>query len=158
MTRMNLAARAGAWSAGHRKQAIFGWLAFVLIAAVVGAGVLGTNTDSHDGSGQSGRVDSFLRQHFPQSSTETILIQARHGTLANSSDYRAALHTVTAGVARVPHVFDIVAPGRARRRLRRRALGAREPPARAVRERRPGAREYRRGSARVPTAADRRVR
>jgi uncharacterized membrane protein YdfJ with MMPL/SSD domain len=113
MTRMNLAARAGAWSARHRKQAILGWLAFVLITAFVGAGVLGTNTDSHDGSGQSGRVDSFLRQHFPQSSTETILIQARHGTLAQTSDYRAALHTVTANVARVPHVFDVVAPGSA---------------------------------------------
>ena len=31
----NLAARAGAWSARHRKTAIFGWLAFVAIAFVL---------------------------------------------------------------------------------------------------------------------------
>ena len=30
----NLAARAGRWSAQHRKKAIFGWLAFVIIAVV----------------------------------------------------------------------------------------------------------------------------
>jgi hypothetical protein len=32
----NLAARAGRWSAHHRKKAIFGWLAFVIVAVVVG--------------------------------------------------------------------------------------------------------------------------
>ncbi len=29
----NFAARAGRWSAQHRKKAIFGWLAFVIVAA-----------------------------------------------------------------------------------------------------------------------------
>ena len=33
----NIAARAGRWSAQHRKTAIFGWLAFVLIALVAGS-------------------------------------------------------------------------------------------------------------------------
>jgi putative drug exporter of the RND superfamily len=32
----NLAARAGRWSASHRKTAIFGWLAFVIVAVVLG--------------------------------------------------------------------------------------------------------------------------
>jgi hypothetical protein len=41
MARRNLAARAARWSAQHRRKAIFGWLAFVLISAVVGLG-LGT--------------------------------------------------------------------------------------------------------------------
>ena len=31
-TKRNIAARAGRWSAQHRKKAIFGWLAFVVIA------------------------------------------------------------------------------------------------------------------------------
>ena len=35
----NLASRAGHWSATHRKRAIFGWLAFVLIATVLGGSV-----------------------------------------------------------------------------------------------------------------------
>ena len=53
MSPTNLAARAGAWSAGHRKRAIIGWFAFVLIAAAIG-GLLSTKTDSHEGSGESG--------------------------------------------------------------------------------------------------------
>ena len=32
----NLAARAGRWSASHRKTAILGWLAFVIAAVVIG--------------------------------------------------------------------------------------------------------------------------
>ena len=31
-----IAARAGHWSARHRKTAVFGWLAFILIAFFVG--------------------------------------------------------------------------------------------------------------------------
>ena len=33
----NLAARMGRWSAGHRKTAIFGWLAFVIASFAIGA-------------------------------------------------------------------------------------------------------------------------
>ena len=32
----NLAARMGGWSAQHRKTAIFGWFAFVLVAFALG--------------------------------------------------------------------------------------------------------------------------
>ena len=32
MQKQNLAARAGRWTAQHRKTAIFGWLAFVIVA------------------------------------------------------------------------------------------------------------------------------
>ena len=34
-----IAARAGHWSARHRKTAIFGWLAFIVIAYVIGGAV-----------------------------------------------------------------------------------------------------------------------
>ena len=44
MTRKrNLAARAGRWSAQHRKKAIFGWLTFVILAVFIG-GSVGTRT------------------------------------------------------------------------------------------------------------------
>jgi len=39
MQKRNLAARAGMWSAAHRKTAILGWLAFVLVAVLVGGSV-----------------------------------------------------------------------------------------------------------------------
>jgi len=49
MQSMNFAARAGHWSARHRKKAIFGWLAFV-IAAAFGGGAAGLNTFSLESS------------------------------------------------------------------------------------------------------------
>ena len=42
--KQNLAARAGRWSAQHRKKAIFGWFAFVIVATLIG-GNLGHQDD-----------------------------------------------------------------------------------------------------------------
>jgi len=110
MSKSNLAARAGAWSARHRKFAIIGWFVAVIVAAAVGSGVIGTKIDTHEGSGQSGRVDSFLRHHFPQTSGEEILIQGRHGQSASSPQFRAAVSDVTARDRRIPYVSDVVSP------------------------------------------------
>ncbi len=109
MFKSNLAARAGAWSARHRKRAIIGWFVFVAIAVAL-SGALGTKIDTHEGSGQSGQVDSFLRHHFPQTSNETILIQGRHGQVASSPRFRAAVQDVAARDRRIPHVSDVVTP------------------------------------------------
>ena len=53
MPKRNLAARAGYWSAKHRKIAIGGWLAFVVAAFIIG-GAIGTNTlaDEDTGNGE----------------------------------------------------------------------------------------------------------
>ncbi len=61
MPKRNLAARAGHWSARHRKIAIFGWLAFVAIAFVLG-GAIGTNTleDEDTGNGSSAVADKAI--------------------------------------------------------------------------------------------------
>ena len=48
MPKKTLAARAAYWSARHRKTAIFGWLAFVVIAFVLG-GAIGTKTHRRRG-------------------------------------------------------------------------------------------------------------
>jgi RND superfamily putative drug exporter len=112
MSPSTIAARAGAWSASHRKRAIIGWFLFVVIAAGLG-GVLGTKTDNHEGSGQSGRVDAFERAHLPETSRETILIQGRHGELASSPGFQAAARDVAAHVAQIPYVRDVRAPGSA---------------------------------------------
>ncbi len=51
----NIAARAGRWSAQHRKTALLGWIAFVVLAFVIG-GKIGTNTltPEQSGVGESG--------------------------------------------------------------------------------------------------------
>ena len=42
-----IAARAAHWSAAHRKKAIFGWLAFALVAFFVGNSRLGRAQAAH---------------------------------------------------------------------------------------------------------------
>jgi RND superfamily putative drug exporter len=58
----NIAARAGRWSAQHRKSAILGWIPFVVLATVVG-GKVGTNQlkDSASGNGEDPGVDGYSR-------------------------------------------------------------------------------------------------
>ena len=72
----NLAARAGRWSAQHRKTAIWGWLAFVIVALGIG-GAVGTRTLDNDenGVGESGRGSETLAAAFPDNASETVLIQ-----------------------------------------------------------------------------------
>ena len=56
-----LAARAGVWSSRHRKTAIWGWLAFVVVAFMIG-GALGTKSlqNANSGGGESGRADRTI--------------------------------------------------------------------------------------------------
>ena len=65
----NLAARMGRWSAGHKKTAIFGWLAFIAVAFMIGNAVGTKQLDPNKaGTGESGHVDSVLREEFTQRS------------------------------------------------------------------------------------------
>src|SRR5438067_3090223 len=83
-TKGNIAARAGRWSAQHRKKAIFGWLAFVIVAFAIGGAVgtkhLGNSQTSR--TGESGRADAVLRDSFKRNYSEEVLVQARKGVAA----------------------------------------------------------------------------
>ena len=75
--KLGLAGRAGRWSAAHRKTAIFGWIAFVVAAIALG-GALGTKTlDNGGGDGESARAEKTLEGGFPQSASETVIVQAK---------------------------------------------------------------------------------
>ncbi|MBB5933349.1 MMPL family transporter [Streptomyces zagrosensis] len=59
--KQNLAARLGGWSTRHRKTAIFGWLLFVVLLAVVGgASGMVEMTNSEDGAGDSVKAEKIL--------------------------------------------------------------------------------------------------
>ena len=75
--RLNLAARAGRWSAAHWKTATFGWIAFVVAAVLLG-GAVGTKTlaDNEGIPGESGRMEKILDANFKQPAGETVLIQS----------------------------------------------------------------------------------
>ncbi len=83
-TTRNIAARAGRWSAQHRKIAIFGWLAFVIVAVLIGKAI-GTNhlgSSQTSRTGESGRADAVLRSTFKRNYSEQVLVQARTGAAA----------------------------------------------------------------------------
>src|SRR3954465_6100809 len=73
------AARAGRWSAQHRKKAIWGWIAFVVGAFVIGGAVGVKKPTDYIGPGDSGRADQLALDHFPKDQGESGLIQAPQG-------------------------------------------------------------------------------
>ena len=77
----NLAARMGRWSASHWKTAVFGWLAFVVLALAIGMQVGTKQIDMQDANvGQSHKADQILKEGFPQAQAdpqeEFVLVQS----------------------------------------------------------------------------------
>jgi uncharacterized membrane protein YdfJ with MMPL/SSD domain len=105
------AARAGRWSAHHRKKAIWGWLAFVAIAFVIG-GALGVKEPSNqnDYVGQSGRADKLIDDHFPKQDDESVLVQAPKGGTALGPEVRSAVDDTIRAVSGKPGVRDVESP------------------------------------------------
>lgn len=112
----NLAARMGRWSARHRKVAIFGWLAFVIAAVVIGTAVGAKTIDQNNNNnsvGPSQQADQILKHGgFPQSGplTETVVVQSGDLTVASSA-FQAAIADVARTVAPMPNVHNLRWPG-----------------------------------------------
>jgi uncharacterized membrane protein YdfJ with MMPL/SSD domain len=106
----NLAARMGRWSAGHWKTATFGWLAFVVVAFMLG-GEIGTKLidPSTSGPGESGRADRILDAGFKQPAGERIVIQSS-SLKANDPAFRAAIQDVVAGISKLKVVQNVRSP------------------------------------------------
>jgi uncharacterized membrane protein YdfJ with MMPL/SSD domain len=108
--RLNLAARAGRWSAAHWKTATFGWIAFVVLALVIGSAVGTRQLGDNEGiPGQSGRMERILDEEFKQPAGETVLVESRRLT-ANSPEFRAAVGDVTRRVSAIPAVTNVRSP------------------------------------------------
>jgi uncharacterized membrane protein YdfJ with MMPL/SSD domain len=107
----NITARAGRWSAQHRKKAIFGWLAFVVLAVVIG-GSVGTKTleQSDNGSGESGRADKAVAAHFPDKTSESVLVQSQEGAGNRDPEFRQAVDAVVARLEDTRHVQNVESP------------------------------------------------
>jgi putative drug exporter of the RND superfamily len=105
---MNLAARAGRWSAAHWKTATFGWLAFVVAAVVLGA-MHGTIqlTDAEQTNGEAARAEQMLSAaHVKNVASENVLV--RSGTLtARAPAFRRTLDDVRATLARTANVKHV---------------------------------------------------
>ena len=106
----NVAARMGRWSAQHRKTAIWGWLAFVIIAFMVG-GAVGTQTldNAELGVGESGSADRTVDDAFPKNADEMVLVQSATAS-ADSLPFRAAVGDAQFRLSQLPYVYGIESP------------------------------------------------
>ena len=108
----NLAARMGRWSAGHWKTAVFGWLAFVVAALLIGQAVGTKQINPQDATvGQSHQADQMLRhagfESDPQ--TEIVLVQSRTETVADRG-FRAVVAAIVKAVAPFSTIKDLRSP------------------------------------------------
>src|SRR5215216_250394 len=112
MQSRNFAARAGRWSAQHRKKAILGWFAFVIIATVLG-GLVGTKTlaDEDTGNGESKRGDQIVEAAgFADQTDETVLVQGRNGLKVGDPKFTAAVDDVVSGLEKTKGVANVESP------------------------------------------------
>lgn len=115
----NIAARAGRWSAAHRKTAIFGWLAFVVVAFMIGGGLGTESIDKyHGGTGASGSADRVLGEQFAQPATERVLVQGRQGS-ARTAELRDGVRDLSARLAAHTSVTKVRKPALSRTVARR---------------------------------------
>src|SRR4051812_46451096 len=108
----NLAARAGRWSATHRKTAIIGWILFVVLASVIGAKVGQNNLElSEMGNGESKRGDMIVADAgFPETIGERVLIQGTGSVKSGDPRVTAAVKDVVGRLGQIKGVREIESP------------------------------------------------
>jgi uncharacterized membrane protein YdfJ with MMPL/SSD domain len=108
----NLAARAGRWSATHRKTAILGWILFVVLATVIGGKVGQTNLESAEmGNGESKQGNMIIDEAgFPATVGERVLIQGKGSIKSGDPEVTAAVKDVVARLDKIKGVDDVESP------------------------------------------------
>src|SRR5215216_2407782 len=106
-----IAARAGRWSARHKKTAILGWLAFVVIALIAG-NLAGTKepTDADSFDGESRAAAKIVEDAgFSEAAGEMVLLQSKTLTVKDGK-FRAAVGDVERAVSGESAVTNVVSP------------------------------------------------
>jgi uncharacterized membrane protein YdfJ with MMPL/SSD domain len=106
-----IAARAGRWSARHKKTAIVGWLLFVVLALAAGT-MTGTNepTDADQYDGESRTAEKIVADAgFSDAAGEMVLVQSSKLTTKDAA-FRAAVKDVQRAVSAQPAVTNVVSP------------------------------------------------
>jgi uncharacterized membrane protein YdfJ with MMPL/SSD domain len=95
---LNLAARAGRWSANNWKKAFFGWLVLAVLALVVGMAAGHKQiADSETASGEAATAQRMLEQAgFKAPATESVLIQSKDATVRDPKLRSAVVGVVSA--------------------------------------------------------------
>ena len=88
----SIAVRAARWSATHRKRAIFGWLAFVIVAFMFGNAIVGSNPISTvDGfNGESRDAEKAADEAGLRPNGEVVFVQSDTLTIEDA-EFEAAI-------------------------------------------------------------------
>jgi uncharacterized membrane protein YdfJ with MMPL/SSD domain len=107
----NLAGRAGRWSAAHWKTAAFGWIAFAVVAVVVGGAVGAKQMKAWAiANGESRRAEQILDQaNFKIPARESVLVQSRTATV-DQPLFASAVAGVVQTLSQQRDVTNIVSP------------------------------------------------
>jgi uncharacterized membrane protein YdfJ with MMPL/SSD domain len=106
----NIAARAAHWSANHRKTAIWGWVAFVLVAAFLGNAVGSEKLHGADMfSGESGKAEHALYGSGLRPNDEHVLIQSNKLEVSDPQ-FTATIRDAVAGLRRTEDVIRVRSP------------------------------------------------
>jgi uncharacterized membrane protein YdfJ with MMPL/SSD domain len=106
-----LAARAGHWSARHRKTAIFGWLAAIVIIFMVGQSIgqkEPAQSTQADGETRTA-METIDAAGFPKKSGEMVLIQSKTAKVTDPA-FKAAVADVSKTVAKQKVVTNVTDP------------------------------------------------
>jgi RND superfamily putative drug exporter len=111
MERSNLAGRAGRWSAGHWRLALFGWLAFAVVAVVLGSVVGHVQMKNSDyASGEAATALRYLNAAgLVQPAGEMVLIQSKKYD-ASSPAFSATIASTIQTLAGQPQATNIQNP------------------------------------------------
>ena len=108
----NVAARMGRWSAGHRKTAIFGWLAFVVAAFAVGIAVPLQSIDETDWNvGEARQGDHIIRDggFALDEQSEFVLVQSGTRTV-DDAPFRAVVNDALVALRGFDEVTKLRSP------------------------------------------------
>jgi uncharacterized membrane protein YdfJ with MMPL/SSD domain len=107
----NLAARAAGWSAQHRRRAILGWLAFILVAYVVGTAIGQRHlTNAEMGNGASGTATQIISDAFPKQANEQVLVQVAGGQRIGNATSMATLRDLVSRLRAARYVGNVRSP------------------------------------------------
>src|SRR4051812_20207103 len=103
-------ARIAAWSGRHRKKAIWGWLAFVLVVFALGNAAGTTNiSDVDQFSGESHRAEKALDRAGMRPVEEVVFVQSDKLTVKDP-EFRAAVGEITGRVSKLKYVSNVRSP------------------------------------------------
>jgi putative drug exporter of the RND superfamily len=93
-----IAARLGSWSARHRRKAVFGWIALVLVALAAGSVGAKKLSVAGEATGDSAKAQRLLDDGgFARPAAEQVLLQVRgSGSIRTPIAHRAAREVIAA--------------------------------------------------------------